>query len=589
MHAAFRVRRSSYADGVRTFGTLLLALVITGCATAPPVGYDGWQRTALYVTARDGTRLAVDLFRPTRGGVLHREPLPVVWTATRYRRTVADESGVYTMLDDSTWLQELLRHGYVVAAVDVRGSGASFGTFQGMFSRQETEDSYDVTEWLGTQPWSTGKVGMYGRSYLGITQYMAASQAPPHLVAIFPEVAMGDLYSLLWPGGISHSYLIEAWTQRLRVSDLDKPAVAVDGPEGEALLRQALEEHRANVSMGDIAQQLRFRDSALPDGVQPYRDWSPLTHREAIGRSGVAIYHLGGWFDRYIREQVVLFRNLPNPQKLVIGPWSHVQDHEFDFGTAHLRFYDRWLKGIDNSIMREPAVQYYTIGAPEGQRWRTAATWPLPQQQPTNWYLDRNGSLTTTRGIDGSDALNVDYEATVAPSPRWSNAATWPDDLSAADARGLHYDSEPLAAPLEVTGHPVVHLWLSADVDDADVFVYLEEVDAAGSSRYVSEGMLRASHRALASPGYDNAGLPYHRSEAADIQPLPRHEPVELVFDLYPTSNIFDAGHRIRLTITGADRANARTPRRDPPARLVFYRDTVRPSHIVLPIIPEER
>ncbi len=149
--------------------------------------YDGWKRTSFYIPARDGTRLAVDLFLPTREGRLAAEPLPVIWTAHRYQRAVKEEGKVYTILDTFPWLTEIMRHGYVVAAVDVRGSGASFGTFGGIFNRRETEDSYDVTEWLGIQPWSTGKVGMYGRSYLAITEYLAAGKAPPHLAAIFPR------------------------------------------------------------------------------------------------------------------------------------------------------------------------------------------------------------------------------------------------------------------------------------------------------------------------------------------------------------------------------------------------------------------
>ncbi len=129
--------------------------------------YDGWERTSFYIPVRDGTRLAVDLFRPTRGSIgggVETEPLPVVWTANRYRRAVVEEGKLYTWPEMEPWVGELIRHGYVAAVVDVRGSGASFGRFQGMFNRQETEDSYDVTEWLGTQPWSSGKVGMFGRS-----------------------------------------------------------------------------------------------------------------------------------------------------------------------------------------------------------------------------------------------------------------------------------------------------------------------------------------------------------------------------------------------------------------------------------------
>jgi putative CocE/NonD family hydrolase len=558
--------------------------------------YDGWKRSSFFITARDGTRLAADLIFPTREGKLASEPLPVIWTAERYRRAFVDreeEKGrVLTVLDTFPWLTELLRHGYIVADVDVRGSGASFGTFEGMLNRRETQDSYDVTEWLGIQPWSNGKVGMFGRSYLAMTQYMVAGQAPPHLAAIFPEVALTDLYALLWSGGIQRANIIEEWSKAVREMDLDDPAVPVDGPEGEALLKAALAEHRGNVDMGELAGRLPFRDSVDPKtGIRPYLEWSPITYRAGIEQSGVAVYHLAGWFDRYVRDQSLLYRNLRNPQRLTIGPWTHTQHDKLDFGAEHLRFYDRWLKGVRNGIEDEEPVHYYTMGAPEDQAWRSARQWPLPEQKLTPYWFAADGGLSTeapgTSG--GRDTWTVDYSASVSPAPRWSLRKSWPEDLSANDAKGLSYTTPPLAAAVEVTGHPVVRIWLSADVPDADLFVYLEEVDGKGASHYVTEGALRASNRATADPGYDVLGMPWHRGFAADRANLPKNKPVELAFDLFPTSKIFPAGSRIRVTVTGADKANAVTPERKPAPRLVFYREDGRASHIVLPVIPLSR
>jgi putative CocE/NonD family hydrolase len=551
--------------------------------------YDGWKRSSFYIPARDGTRLAVDLFLPTREGRLASEPLPVIWTAHRYQRAVMEEEKLYTILDTFPWLTELMRHGYIVAAVDVRGSGASFGTFDGMFNRRETDDSYDVTEWLGIQPWSNGKVGMFGRSYLAITQYMAAGQAPPHLAAIFPEVGMTDMYALLWNGGIYHGNFIQTWTSAVKKMDVDEPAVPVDGPEGAALLKAAIAEHRGNRDMAEITARLPFRNSVDPKtGIRPYADWSPITWRAQIEQSGVAIYHLAGWLDRYVRDQTLLYRNLRNPQRLTIGPWTHTQHDVLDFGAEHLRFYDRWLKGIRNSIEDEEPVHYYTMGAPEGQAWRSARQWPLPEQRLTPYYFAADGRLTPDAPGNeaGRDTLTVDYSASVWPAPRWSTEKAWPEDLSANDAKGLTYTTPPLAAAVEVTGHPVVRIWLSTDVPDADLFVYLEEVDAKGASHYVTEGALRASNRATADPGYDYLGMPWHRGFAADRANLPKNKPVELAFDLFPTSKIFAAGSRIRVTVTGADKANAVTPEHRPAPRLVLHREDGRASHIVLPIVP---
>jgi hypothetical protein len=244
------------------------------------------------------------------------------------------------------------------------------------------------------------------------------------------------------------------------------------------------------------------------------------------------------------------------------------------------------------------------MGAPPERAWRATRTWPLAEERRTRFYLRAGPSQTSTSSNDGTlspdapeeggrDDYTVDPGATSGKPSRWSNAYgdggpgfQYPD-LSAMDARGLTYTSAPLARDSEVTGHPVAHLWLECTARDADVFVFLEEVEADGSSRYVTEGALRASMRATGEPPYERLGLPYQRCSAADARDLP-DEPVELVFDLLPTSNLFDAGHRIRLTILGADALNARTPRSDPPPRFALLRERERGSYVELPLIPEK-
>ena len=149
--------------------------------------YDSSVRSSQYVTMRDGTKLAVDIIRPTRNGQVHTDPLPVIWTHHRYTRARVRNDTLYTILDWMPYLPRVMSHGYVVAAVDTRGGGASFGTQQGFFGREEAGDAYEITEWLAAQPWSDGNIGMYGRSYLGITQYFAASEAPPLSAAAPPS------------------------------------------------------------------------------------------------------------------------------------------------------------------------------------------------------------------------------------------------------------------------------------------------------------------------------------------------------------------------------------------------------------------
>ena len=156
------------------------------------------------------------------------------------------------------------------------------------------------------------------------------------------------------------------------------------------------------------------------------------------------------------------------------------------------------------------------------------------------------------------------------------------------DKKALTYTTVPLEEDLEVTGHPVISLWVSPTARDGDFFVSLEEVDAEGYSHYITEGVLRASHRKLSEPPFKYMGLPYHRSFEEDIQPMPEGEPVQLIFDLHPISNIFNAGNRIRITVSCADQNNFETPELSPPPTITIHRNSAYASHVTLPVISPE-
>jgi putative CocE/NonD family hydrolase len=553
--------------------------------------YNERVSTSQYVTMRDGTKLAALILRPARDGKTVSTPLPVVWTHNRYHR-----EGIFNW----HWLQTLLKYGYVIVSVDVRGSGASFGTNRGLFSPEETRDAYDITEWLAVQPWSNGNIGMFGRSYLGITQYLAASTAPPHLKAIFPEMAEFDHYSFFYPGGVFHDDFIRQWGKVVKKLDADGSAVDVD--TNKAMLQAALKDHAANPDIFEMFSPLPYRDSvsSMTD-TQLYNVNNPANYLKEIRSSGVPVYQWAGWNDMFPKDALLWYSNLTNPQKIVIGPWAHPELGSLDLATEELRWYDYWLKGIDNGVMSEAPIYYYTMGDGKRSGWHSAWKWPLPEEKLTNYYFDgtkagsvdsvNDGSLSLAlpAATAGGDDYRVDYSTTTGTATRWTAGYTvqspaYPT-MMFNDEKGLTYTSSPLKAEVEVTGHPVIHLWVTSSARDGDFFVYLEDVTEASFSKYITEGSLRASHRAVSTAPYNYLGLPYHRSNAADIADLP-DQPVELVFDLLPTSYVFDAGHRIRVTLTCADKDNALTPQVDPPPTVHLYREADHASYIVLPIIP---
>jgi putative CocE/NonD family hydrolase len=553
--------------------------------------YDGRTSTSEYITMRDGTKLAALIVRPAKDGHTVSTPLPVIWTHQRYHR-----EGIL----EWTSLRTVLKHGYVIVAVDVRGSGASFGTYRGPFSPEETADAYDITEWLAAQPWSDGNIGMYGRSYMGITQFMAASMAPPHLKAIFPEMAEYDHYSFFYSGGVFHEDFIRQWGNMIKMLDADGFPVTDD--TGRTLLQEALKEHAANLDVYDMFSPLPYRDSvSTMTGTRIYDVNSPASYLDEIRSSGVPVYIWDGWDDMFPKDALLWYSNLTNPRKIAIGPWAHPEFGSLDLGTEQVRWFDYWLKGIDNGVMKEAPIYYYVQGDGQKSGWHSAWHWPLPEQKLTNYYFDGTKSGSVKSVNDGSltlvppaakaagDDYRVDYSTTSGTATRWSSgyivqSPAYPT-MMFNDEKGLTYTSPPLPAEVEVTGNPVVHFWVTSSAKDGNFFVYMEDVTPARYSKYVTEGNLRASHRALSPAPYNNLGLPYHRGNAADVTDLP-DQPVELVFDLIPTSYIFAAGHRIRVTITGADKDTALTPQVDPPPTVHLYRDTDHASYIVLPIIP---
>jgi len=429
---------------------------------------------------------------------------------------------------------------------------------------------------------------------------MAASTAPPHLKAIFPEMAMFDMYSFAYPGGVFHYDFISKWSSLVRDLDTVVFAAPVDEDSDGTMLAEAIEEHKANRDVYELAASMPYRNSRDEENNLTYLDSSPSSYVSEIKKSGVAVYHLVGWYDLYTRDATVWFKNLDNPQKIVIGPWSHTGTEGLALAAEYLRWYDYWLKGIDNGIMDEAPIYYYTMGAPEGKEWRTAWQWPLPNEKPTPYYFRSgpsgsvnsvNDGLLSTKSPSsaiGQDDYTVDYATTSGTATRWTNGYGGDFDypnMTINDEKGLTYTTLPLDSDVEVTGHPVVHLWVTSTAKEGDFFAYLEEVDTEGHSHYITEGTLRASHRATSTPPYEYMGLPYYRSFTEDVIELPS-EPVELIFDLLPTSNIFDEGHCIRLTITCADKDNTLTPELSPPPTVSIYHNANFASFIILPIIP---
>ncbi len=530
--------------------------------------YPDHQRSSFYVEVRDGTRLAMDLFRPVdEDGQRVETPLPVLWMHTPYNRrtfTTGPTAETYP-----GFALRLVPHGYVVAVVDFRGLYASFGQNvafnRGEWVEPARMDAYDITEWLAAQPFSNGKVGMWGCSATGGSQLQAATTAPPHLRAIFPMSCEFDVYPFAVPGGMApEAGDTRASPRTISAAVRDRAAVAVDGADGAALLRQAIASHEGSL---ESAGHVPFRDSVSAAVGEPW--WiisSPHTHLEALDESGVALYLAANWNEGATKHGAFFtFNNVSAPAKLLVGPaghceWSAVKDDTgFDLVIEELRFFDYWLKDVPNCLLNEPPVYYYTYGA-DGDGWRAAERWPLPEERRTRYYL-------------GPESLSQS-----APT-----VADGADSAQAAEGAELVFTSEALGDPLTVTGHPQAELWVSSTATDGDFIVSLQDVAPDGTATsYFVEGRLRASHRAIADAPYDALGLPYHAFTEDGQQPLVVGEPTRLDFELLPISIRFAAGHRIRVIVRFVDAA---TPTSASAPTVTIHRSAEHPSAIVLPVV----
>lgn len=544
--------------------------------------YDGHQRSSFYVDVRDGTRLAVDLYRPTRNGTVALERLPVIWMHTPYnRRTYRGGEAAATY---PGFALKLAAYGYNVAVVDFRGVYASFGKNVG-YNRGEWVDAakwdaYDITEWLARQPWSTGKVGMWGCSATGGSQMQALTTRPPSLKAIIPMSAEFDAYPFTTLGGVASprpQAPPDATGDAASIATRDALAAFVDGPDGERLLAAAIASHRNNIESVGVVP---FKDSISPaTGLEWWKVSSPHTYLDDLRQTNVGILSVANWDEAGTRHgPFFTYNNLPATNtKLLVGPgthcgWTSVKEETgFDLVTEELRFFDYWLKDKPNNVMAEPGVTYFTYNAPKGAEWRTSETWPLANEQRTDFFLAAGGGLARS-----ASPARSERSTPMSPAPTSQTTTIEPAK------GGASYETAPLEQDMEVTGHPVMTLWLKTDAGDADVTARIEDVAPDGTTRsYQMLGRLRASHRALAEAPYNHLGLPWHSFTEAGAQPVPAGQPVELKFDILPMSYIFKAGHKLRLTLTFAD-----PQRRDAPPPVTILTGGAAPSTLTLPLIP---
>jgi hypothetical protein len=358
-------------------------------------------------------------------------------------------------------------------------------------------------------------------------------------------------------------------TKKFLAKLLIKGVDPVDGKGRRKLLKGAMQAHKDNISVHDGVLTIRNRDDVPLEGkyMSGIDVFSPHAYRNVIDSSNAAIYCYSGWFDGdYQHAAVKRFLNLTNPNsKLILGPWEHGgylnlspsvnQTGSFDKASELLKYFDFHLKGMQTGIDKEPRVYYYTMIE---DKWKSSSVWP-PVSSPTIFYLGNN-TLNTSMPVSGDFVSYVsDTTAGSGNMTRWKTVngqvkePPMYEEFGTLTPKMACFTGDVLAENMEVSGHPLVDLWVDVPSDNAGFFVYLCDVDENGHVQYVTEGSLNGKYRKVGvNPPYADVA-PYHSFKGADVAPFIAGESALLQFDMLPTSYLFKKGHKVMIAISCAD------------------------------------
>lgn len=558
-----------------------------------------------YLAMRDGCRIAVDTWLPQGAA----GPVPAVLVLTPYYRRFAlapGAAGVDATPNAGKFIRHLVPRGYALVVVDVRGTGASFGTRDSFRSPKEREDASEVVDWVISQPWSDGRIGATGISYPGAASDFLAGSGHPAVKAIAPLFAVWDTYSdNYYPGGILLKELARSYDGLMVAMDHDRrdllraysyyadPSLAgpapVDEDLGGALLEQALRGHLANFRQPDFMGEFRFREEGLPyDADFTSATFSPYSVREAI-RPDVAVLAVSGWMDGagYANGAIARFLTLQdNPVHLLLGPWDHGARcntspwrsqvaPEFALMGEVLRFFDHYLMERQTGLEHEARIHHFVQHAEE---WRAATCWPPAPDGPP-LHLAPGGRLAFAAPEATVEELaRADFAWGSGAGTRYEriaviNSTDYHTDWTEREARLPGWSSEKLPLPLDLMGHAVIELSLASSEPDAAVFVYLSEIEGDGRVRYVTEGLLRLLHRQEASaPEAYRATWPFRSFRRDAARPMVPGAMEHVRIPFLPVAWRFSAGSRIRLSLSGADADHCvQVPHGRPPLLLLGF------------------
>ncbi|PCI52742.1 MAG: hydrolase [Alphaproteobacteria bacterium] len=603
------------------YSMTILLLLLPLLSTTVAIGNDRlWSQ---YIETSDGTKLAADIFLPEN--VSGEASIPALLYFTRYWRSKEYDPD---RLPGNPAINFFNHNGYAVISVDVRGTGASFGSRSGEFSLQETKDYGDVFDWVVKQPWSNGNIATFGISYAGNTAEHASFIQHPALKAIVPRFTDFDWYaSLLFPGGFKNKIISSNWGDMVWAMDLNKFGVGkgagtkefpvvlgvrpVDADGDKKLLAKAVAQHKKNINVATALKSVEFRDDyktaanildSLEKAVTPFR------FKSDAEVASVPAFHWAGWSDAGTAAGVLSrFSSFKTPGLFIIGPWNHGAKQDTNpFNSKDtavqpsiavqyqqiLAFLEPYLLGNTTGKSVQHELRYFTMGE---DVWKTTDIWPPMGVNNRRLYLGDNHSLVEeqSRLDKGSDSYKVNFEVGSGSSTRWSTQMGGTDvyygDRAEADKNLLTYASAPLEEDIEITGAPMVDLYLSSTHGDGGVIAYLEMISPDGVVTMITEGQLRFVNRKISDdpPPYVVAG-PYHTFMRKDAELMPVDKVERVTFAMLPTSIRVPKGFSLKLALAGHDKDTfVRIPQNGQPIWSV-QRNAIHASFLSLPLISQK-
>jgi predicted acyl esterase len=554
----------------------------TACAPyAPkPVASGETVRSDVAIPMSDGVVLKADVHLPA--GVEGR--VPTALTITGY--------GKSGPISTAAGGGSLVSHGYAAVIVDDRGTGASEGSWDSWDERTRA-DYREVLDWIVAQPWSDGRVGMTGTSYMGITSLFAAATGHPAVKGVFAVVPMADGYrDIVFGGGQLNTAFIPLWM------GLVTGLGFTGGTPG------SVRDHVLGAAQFQVPTVLSSATGGDPAYDGPF--WRQRSPIDAVDGIKAPTFVVGGLDDLFQRGEPLLYERLAKrvDSRLLIGPWTHIaagtglpKDGVPSVDALRLQWFDQHVKGLDARTSCIPRVTQYVRGT---DRYVSSPTWPVPRLRAGRTYLRADGTLTATKGSAAEGGRTYVQAPVTGPCTR--STAQWlagaidrtpcATDDRLGEAGSLTWDSAPVKAATTINGPIEADLWVKTSGSDASVSVAVSDVAPDGTSRGLTNGLLLASRRATDASRSRMLGgqsiQPWHPFTRASVLPVVAGQPMLLPIEVFPTSATLLPGHRLRITVSPYDVPHALPPA---PALLsslggvvTVLSDAAHASSVVLPI-----